>query len=72
MAALTAGLLWLERLSRMTMSPGPGVGQSCSSTPLGEAGAIDRLIEHEGRIDRSQRSAAMQVIVFQWPSGTLA
>lgn len=30
-AALTAGFLWLERLSTSTMSPGPSVGQSCSS-----------------------------------------
>ena len=29
---LTAGFLWLERLSKVTISPGSSVGQSCSST----------------------------------------
>jgi hypothetical protein len=37
-----------------------------------EALAIDGSVEQAGRFDRSLRSAARKVAVFQWPCGTLS
>src|SRR5215471_11403032 len=64
--------LWLPRLSRMTISPGARVGANTFSTYSVNSSPLMGLSMTQGALIRSWRSAAMKVMVFQWPKGAAA
>ena len=57
-------LLWLDRLSVTTRSPGTSVGTSTSLTVHQEALAVDGAIEHPGRGHAAQPQSAMSVVLL--------
>lgn len=69
-SARTPSTLWLDRLSRMTMSPGLSVGTSTCRTYARKLSPLIAPSKTAGAVSPSARRAPTKVVVFQWPCGT--